>query len=85
VSDGRRVFDPAAAAADRESFIGWFDAQTQGSEGHGYEVPSARADVTLGRIANYSGDDGMFWCKTLPVTELAKRLRDVGKSVRGWS
>ena len=34
------VFDPAAAPADRESFMQWFEAQTEWSEDHDYDDAS---------------------------------------------
>ena len=34
------VFDPDAAPRDRESFMAWYDRQTEWSENHGYNDPS---------------------------------------------
>lgn len=34
------VFDPDAAPKDRESFMSWYDKQTEWSEEHGYNDPT---------------------------------------------
>ncbi len=34
------VFDPAAAPADREGFMAWFNEQTKWGEGHSYNDPA---------------------------------------------
>ena len=34
------VFDPASAPRERESFLSWYDQQTEWSEDHGYGDPA---------------------------------------------
>mgnify|MGYP003575994639 CR=1 FL=1 len=37
------VFDPDAAPKDRESFMAWYDKQTEWPEDHGYNDPMVSA------------------------------------------
>ena len=61
------------------AYVDWLEQHPGDPEA---KAALTEADATYNRLVNYSGDDHLYWGKTLPGSELAKRLRAVGKTVR---
>jgi hypothetical protein len=61
------------------AYVDWLEKNPADPEA---KVAITEADAVYNRLVNYSGDDLLVWGRTLPKSELAKRLRAAGKAVR---
>lgn len=62
------------------AYVAWLEQHPKDPEA---QAALSEADATYNRLVNYAGSDTLFWGTTLPSSDLAKRLRAVGKIVRG--